>query len=157
MGAKPYDFDPFKLTGVKVAKKNRAEALEAAANFVKEKILDNTGAGRTSVSGGRWVRSLTPAYKKVKSEESSADFANLELHGDMLDSLDVDISPRSKNQLRIQVDADQADKAEGHLTGQYGKNSRTRPRQFMPQGEQELSADIVRGVKQVLKRFEEEE
>lgn len=157
MAAKPYDFDPFKLTGVNVPKKNRADALEAAANFVKEKMLENTGAGKTSVAGGRWVKSLTPAYKKRKAEDSSVDFANLELHGDMLDSFEVDLSPKSKNKLRIEVGSDQWDKAEGHLTGVYGKSSRERPRQFMPQGDEELSRDIVSGLREVLERYEDEE
>ena len=151
-----YDFDPFKLTGVKVPKADRAQALEEAANFVKEKILLNTGDGKTSVAGGRWVKSLTPEYKKRKLEESGVGTANLELTGEMLDALEV--YAQSSTKIRIEVTgSENQGKAEGHLTGQYGNSSRTRPRQFMPQGSEELSPDIVRGLREVLERYEEEE
>lgn len=149
-----YDFDPEKLTGIKVKKEDRADALEEVATFVKEQILSNTGDGKTSVKGGRWVRQLTKDYLKKKGEESSVDYANLELTGDMLDSLDTKVQGK---RVRIEItDPEQWGKAEGHLTGQYGKNSRIRPRQFMPQGSQELSPDIQAGIKEILRRYEDE-
>lgn len=154
MGAKPFDFDPFKLTGVKVAKANREQALEEAAEYVKEKILQNCGDGKTSVAGGRWVKSLTPKYAEQKKEYSTVGYANLELHGDMLDSLDV--FPKNSRSIRIEVGSDQRDKAEGHLTGVYGNSSKVRPRQFMPQDGEELSPEIVRGIREILERYEEE-
>lgn len=151
-----WDFDPQKKTGIKVKRENLDDALEEVATFVKEQILSNTADGKTSVKGGRWVRSLTKEYAKRKSEESSANYANLELTGEMLDALETAVDGR---RIKIEIaDPEQEGKAEGHLTGQYGSNSRIRPRQFMPwkRGE-ELSPDIMQGVKEILSRYEEEE
>jgi hypothetical protein len=57
------------------------------ADLVKESIFAHLGEGRTPVKGAPYKRSLSPAYKERKGEHSSVDFANLELHGDMLDAL----------------------------------------------------------------------
>lgn len=147
-----WSFDPIGETGIIVPKKKRQEALEEVAEFVKEQTLQRTGEGRTSVKGGRWVKGLTPEYKKKKAEESSVDFANLELQGEMLDSLNTGV--RGKK-VFIEVGEDQRGKAEGHLTGKYGKHSSIRPRQFMPVGDQELAPEIMAGVRKILKRYEE--
>lgn len=148
-----WEFDPIAETGIKVPKAKRREALEEVADFVKEQVLSRTGEGRTSVKGGRWVKGLTPEYLKKKSEESGVGFANLELSGDMLDSLDV--KPEGKRVV-IEVAEEERGKAEGHLTGLYGKHSDKRPRQFMPVGDQELAPEIMNGVRRILKRYEEE-
>lgn len=148
-----WQFDPIAETGIKVPKDKREQALEEVATFVEESVLKNTGDGRTSVKGGKWVRGLTEEYAKKKGEESSADFANLELTGDMLDTLKTGV--RGKK-VFIEVDESERGKAEGHLTGKYGKRSRIRPRQFMPVGGQELSPEIMNGVKRILKRYEED-
>jgi hypothetical protein len=155
VAVKPFQFDPEKLTGIKVPKADRADALEEVATFVKESILSNCGDGRTSVKGGRWVKSLTPGYKKVKSQYSGVDYANLELHGDLLDSVETGVSGKK---VFIEIaDETQLGKAEGHLTGIYGAHSKkARPRQFMPQPGEELSPDIVSGIKDILQKYEEE-
>ncbi len=154
MGIK-FDFDPEKITGIKVPKADRADALDEVASFVKEQILSNTGEGKTSVKGGRWVYGLKEPYKTKKGEESSADFANLELTGDMLDALEVNAKGK---RVRIEITgSENQGKAEGHLTGIYGSGKqKPRPRQFMPYGDKnELSPDIVAGVRKILKRYEE--
>jgi len=146
-----WEFDPIAETGIKVRKEDREQALEEVATFVKEEILNRTGDGQTSVKGGRWVKDLRPDYKKKKLEESSVGFANLELEGEMLDSLETGVRGRK---VFIEVGDDQRGKAEGHLTGQYGKQSATRPRQFMPVGGQELAGPIMNGVRKILRRYE---
>lgn len=148
-----WEFDPIAETGIKVRKEDRAQALEEVAEYVKEEILNRTGDGKTSVEGGRWVRGLTKGYAKVKAEESSADFANLELEGDMLDSLKTGVAGKK---VFVEVGEDERGKAEGHLTGKYGKKSDIRPRQFMPVGGQKLSRPIMDGVRKILRRYEEE-
>lgn len=149
-----FDFDPMKLTGVKVPKADREDALDEVATFVKEQILSKTAAGETSVKRGRWKRELSPEYKKIKKEESSSGFANLELSGDMLDALDTAVVGR---RVRIEItDESQEGKAEGNLLGSYGgEPNRANAREFMPQGNQELAPDIMAGVKQILKRYED--
>lgn len=150
-----YNFDPMKLTGIKVPKESRDQALEEVATFVKEAILSNTADGKTSVKNGKWKRSLTPEYKKRKAEESSVGFANMELTGDMLDALDTYVDGR---RVAIEIRGDEADKAEGNLLGSYGRSPDPgKAREFMPHKRgQELSSDIQRGIAQILKRYEEE-
>lgn len=152
-GFKPYTFDVLDELGLEIPRNKRREALEAAAELLKVEMLDYIGSGKSPVSGGKWVRSLTPAYAEQKAEDSSADFANLERTGDLLDSLTVE--PKGQA-LVIDVGEDQYGKAEGHITGVYGEHSkRERPRQFMPQGEETFKRDIMRKLKEVLAEFED--
>lgn len=155
MAFKEWSFDPQKATGVKVPKENLEQALEDVATFIKEKVLLNTGKGAPSVNGGRFVRDLTPEYRKHKRAEGGSGVADLELTGDLLDAFETSVSGR-RVYLDI-TDEDQHGKAEGHLTGKYGEHSRTRPRQFMPQGTQKLSSDIMEGVKEILQQYEDED
>lgn len=149
-----FTFDPEKATGVTVPAESRDDALDEVAKFVKEQILSRTGDGRTSVKGGRWKRKLTPEYLKRKKEESSVNFANLELHGDLLDAFDVGVEGRK---VFMQVTGDQEPVAEGNLLGSYGRDpDPSKARQFMPIGDQELAPEIMQGVKRILKRYSED-
>jgi len=151
---KAWKFNPIEELGIDIPRNQRREALEAAAEYIRTAMLDYIGEGKSPVSGGKWIRSLVPSYAAKKGEESSVDFANLELSGDLLDSLTV--KAVSGNTISVDVSSDERGKAEGHLTGLYGKNSRIRPRQFMPQGEERLKKDILKGVKDILKEYEED-
>lgn len=148
--------DVFKETGIKVPKANQQAALEESAEYIKEQILSNTGDGKTSVEGGKWKRKLTPEYKKRKGEESTATFANLELHGDMLDALKVE--PKG-GKVEIEVTGDQKDKAEGNLLGSYGRSpDPSKAREFMPHARgQKLTKEIMKGVAEILRSHAEED
>lgn len=152
MTFKPYKFDPLKELEVSIPKENKREALEAAAEFLKTAMLEYIGEGKSPVSGGRWVKSLSKDYLKEKSEESSVTFANLEFSGHLLDNLNIDVSG---SKLVIDVHPDDYGKAEGHITGKYGENSKEKPRQFMPQDGQTFKKNIMSDLKKVLKEFEE--
>lgn len=147
-----WEFDPERETGITVRKEDRGQALEEVATFVKEQVLSRTADLKPSVAGGRWIESLTPEYKKRKLEETNVDKANLELHGDLLDSLKTGVRGRK---VFIEVAEEERGKAEGHLTGKYGKHSAIRPRQFMPVGSQDLAKPIMDGVRRILRRYEE--
>ena len=149
---KAYKFNPIKELDLDIPRDKQAEALAAAAEYLKEIMLDYIGEGKSPVSGGKWVRGLTKEYLKRKGEESSVDFANLELSGDLLDSLTVDTNG---NKIVIDVADDQRDKAEGHLTGLYGEKSRIRPRQFMPQGDGEFKKDVMKKLRELLEEYED--
>ena len=158
-GEPKYEFDPFKETGVNVPPKRRREAAEAAAEYVKEQILLNTSEGKTSVQGGLWKKKLSPEYKKEKAEESGVSFANLELTGQMLDALDARVSRGNRIVVEIS-DREQAAKAEGNLLGSYGQPSpdADKAREFMPHKRgQHLRQDIIKGVKEILKDYADEE
>jgi len=53
---------------------------------------------------------------------------DLTLTGEMLSSLTADFT---KSLIIIDVDSENSGKAEGHITGKYGKNGRTDPRPFL--------------------------
>lgn len=148
--------DIFKDTGITVPKAQRREALSAAADYIKEQILSRTADGKTSVQGGKWKRSLSPEYKKLKQAETGVGFANMELHGDMLDSFDV--KPEG-DRIRIEVGSDQVDKAEGNLLGSYGSSpDPAKAREFMPHVRgQKLHKEILAGVADILREYADAE
>lgn len=150
--------DVFKETGIQVPRSRRTEALEAAADYIKEQILLRSGEGRSSVQGGKWKRSLTPEYRKEKAKESGVTFANLELHGDLLDALDA--RPES-GKVRVEIDdTSQWGKAEGNLLGTYGRGTEhpEQAREFMPHKRgQRLHKDIMEGVAEILRDYAEED
>ncbi len=155
MAFKPYKFNPIDDLGLDIPARNRKAAMEAAAEYLKEAMLDYIGDGKSPVANGKWTRSLTKAYLARKGEESSAGFANLELSGDFLDSLSVEAE---KNKIVIDVGEDQEGKAEGHITGLYGENAKKpRPRQFMPQKDGKFNRDILSNLKKLLSEYEEED
>lgn len=141
--------------GLDIPKEKQREALERAADFIKEQILSRTADGKTSVAGGHWKRTLSPEYKKRKAEESGVAYANLELHGDLLDALEV--RPEG-GRIRIEVGADQAAKAEGNLLGSYGRSpDPEKAREFMPHVRgQRLHKEIMDGLKDLLSEFEQD-
>ena len=148
---KAYKFNPIKELELDIPRSNRKAALEDAATYIKEAMLDYIGEGKSPVEKGKWVRSLTKQYAKTKSEQSSANFANLELTGEMLDSLTVDVSGSN---IIVDVGDDQRDKAEGHLTGIYGDSNKIRPRQFMPQKGESFKREIMSNIKKILEDYE---
>lgn len=150
---KPYRFNPFDELGVTVPRSARREALEAAAETLKIALLEYIGEGASPASGGKWTRSLTPAYAEQKAQDSSADFANLERTGAFLDSLTVEVVG---SELVVDVGEEFYGRAEGFLTGQYGESSRIRPRQFVPQGDGSFKRDILREIKSTLKEYSDE-
>jgi hypothetical protein len=150
-----YEFDPFKLTGVKVPKENREDALADVANFLREEALNYIGSGKSPVKDGPWKRSLSSGYKPKKAEESSSVFANLELSGDLLDALDVDVKA---NKLFYGVSGDQAGKAEGNNIGSYGRDEdESKARRFIPIDGETFKKPILDGIKAILKEYAEEE
>jgi hypothetical protein len=149
---KPYRFNPFDELDVTVPRSARREALEAAAETLKIALLDYIGSATSPASGGKWTRSLTPGYAEQKSEDSSADFANLERTGAFLDSLTVNVVGTD---LVVDVDPEFYGRAEGFLTGQYGESSRIRPRQFVPQGDGKFKRDILKQVRDALAEYED--
>lgn len=154
-----YTFDPFEAAGIdpsEIPRGDRREAAEAAAAYVKEQILSYTAQGKTSVEGGLWKKKLTPEYKKEKAKESSVTYANMEESGQMLDALDVEAM--SSKKIKILIDGDQADKAEGNLLGSYGRTPNPdNAREFMPYTDSmQLRSEILSGVRDILESYAED-
>lgn len=152
MGKIFYEFDPEELTGVKVPASRRDEALDEVADFVKESMLSDIGKGKSPVDGEGSFPALSDAYKKIKREKSSKVIPNLELNGDLLDSLDV---RKKRKKLRVEVGADQDEKADGHCN--FTGRSKLPRRRFMPKAAdgQTFTGQIVSGIKKILESYDE--
>lgn len=144
-----FEFDP--LEGKDLSPGDKADALSAIADFVKEQVLLYVGDGESPVSGGKWKRSLSPDYLKQKKKESGVNFANLELTGALLDSLDV---VRVGDKLSLQILGDEAPKADGH-NNHSGKSSLPE-RRFIPDEGQKFKKDIMAGIKDIIESYESE-
>lgn len=152
MKFKPYKFDPISSLDLSIPKDKQREALKAAAEFLRETMLDFAGSLKSPVQGGTWVKGLSKGYKAFKEKESPSSQANLELTGHLLDNLEVTVTG---NKLVIDVSKEDYGKAEGHITGEYGKHSQIKPRQFMPQGSEEFKQRILSDLKTLLEEYEE--
>lgn len=141
-----FEFDPFDLTDTDVPIDNQDEALSEIADYVKTEILQYVGQGTSPVSGGRWKKALSPAYRKIKEKISGVGFANLEEYGDLLDALEAKVVDG-----KIQVGiwrANQVAKAYNHNAGD------TLPqRQFIPYEGDTFKSPIVEGMKQIAESF----
>lgn len=150
-----YSFDPIDELGLDIPRNKRREALEVAAEFIRTEMLDYIGEGKSPVAGtpAKWA-GLSKAYKEFKSGESSSAIANLELTGELLDSISFDSNSR---EVTITVADSQAAKAEGHLTGIYGDHMTgpPKPRKFMPLGDENFKRPILSKLKELLSEFED--
>lgn len=149
-----FDFDPEEETGITIPRAKRDEATKRVADFVRESVLSAVGEGRSPVAGEGRFQALSKEYKKRKSEISSSTIPNLELYGDMLDSLEV-VEVRG-GKLRLKVGEDQNDKADGHCN--FSGKSKIPRRRFVPNAKdgQTFSRDIISGIKDILSEYEEE-
>ncbi len=145
-----FSLNPFDELGINVPRATKKQALDEAKDYIRDAMLGYIGKGKSPVDGGKWRKPLTKDYALIKGAESSAVFANLELTGELLDSLEFKVKG---NQIIIEVPKDQEGKAEGHLTGQYGSGKMKRKdyaREFMPVDGEKLNESIMRGVKKIL-------
>lgn len=151
-----FEFDPFEEADTDRPRRVQRSKIEEAAELIKVEMLSYIGEGKSPLSGGLWKRGLSKAYKDRKGEESSSGFANLELSGDLLDSLTVEAIPGGK--IRISIPDDQADKAEGNLIGSYGREANdAKAREFMPAPDLGIDKPFKRPILQKLKALLEDE
>lgn len=152
---KPFKFNPIAELDLDIPKRRQKEALREAADFLRTAMLDHIADAKSPVKGGTWKRGLSKEYAEIKEGESSSVFANLELTGQLLDNLTVEVKGES---LVIDVDSADYGKAEGHITGQYGDGKMkggVKPRQFMPQRSEQFRPSILADLKKLLEDYEE--
>lgn len=150
MAFKPFKFDILEELDIKLPRSKQRQALEEAAAFLEAQMQNYISAQNSPVSGGRWIKGLTPEYKAKKVAEGGSPTADLIETGELLTSLSVKVKGKS---LVIDVDKSDYGKAEGHLTGLYGNDSRIRPRQFMPQEGETFKRGIVNELKKILEEY----
>jgi hypothetical protein len=148
-----YKFDPWEVLGIEKPKTGSREARQEMADFLHTEILDYVGSGKSPVAGGAWKRSLSKEYKKRKADFSSDLFANMELTGDMLDSLQVVATPDGMIEVRIK--GKNAAKADGH--NNHSGKSRLPPREFIPKQDQHFKRSIESGMRDIAREFLDDE
>lgn len=144
----------------KIKNKNlRKEAANEVGQFLVDYILDKVGESASPVDKGIYKSSLTKNYKKVKSEISGNTQANMELFGDMLDSLEYTVKD-GKVEVGI-FDKDQAAKAYGHNTGFKGHpNAKMRgnkyKRQFIPSKSKNFNKEAREEINRIIDDYASE-
>lgn len=155
-----FSFDPFKMAGTDRPETKRAtkEALKEIAEYVKAEMLQHYGDGVSPAAGGKWTKKLSPEYAELKKEISGVNFSNMELYGDLLDSLEARIDG-DKITVGWSKSNDQAPKAFGHQTGYKGHPTiEDGPvRQLVPEKGQTFKRDIVKGMREIAEEFMPEE
>lgn len=115
----------------------KAKIKQDVGDFLVESILTAVSKAKSPVAGESWP-ALSKEYKAKKEDEGAAPKANMEEHGDMLNSLTFRETP---NGIEIGFFDDQAWKADGHLKFS-GKENHTPKRRFIPAEGQNFTADI---------------
>jgi hypothetical protein len=144
----------------KVIKKDtraeRLEALDEIGEFLVDEILSNAGEGKTSVKNGKWKKGLSKDYAAKKSQVSGETIANMELTGDMLDSLTYRVN-KSKMELEVGFFEDeQAKKADNHNKfSAKSKKTKVPARQSIPRKKEKFRKSIETGVGKIIRDFED--
>lgn len=144
-----FEFDPFKLAKKRPARGNVRAARDEIKEFVLDSVLDKVGSATSPVKGRGKFKALSSAYKDVKGELSSSTIANLELTGDMLDSLEV-VETRG-GKLRLRIKGSEAMKADGHCN--HSGKSKLPTRRFIPGDGETFKRDIIDGIREIVEDY----
>lgn len=114
--------------------------------FVKEQILLSVAESSSPISGGAFKKSLSAAYKKQKEADGLPGVANLELTGEMLDSLDY---KTTKDGIEIGVFGRAALRADGH--NNFSGESELPGRQFLPKEGESFKPSIQKEIDRIIR------
>lgn len=123
----------------------KARVVDRVGVFLVEQILGSVSGQESPVSGEKWP-ALSKDYKAFKKGEGAAPVANMELTGDMLNSLTF--RPTNKG-VEVGFFGDQADKADGH-NKLSGRENNTPKRRFLPSEGQSFKSDIQSGIDSII-------
>jgi hypothetical protein len=154
-GKLQYVIEPFDIAGVTpITAADRKAALNEVADYLHETVLSKIGSAVSPVAGGKWKQTLSADYKAIKQKISGSAIPNMELYGDMLDAL-VTKAFTATDQVALVIEGAQAEKADGHnkLTG---RKNFTPERQFIPGADDKFKADILAGIKRIVKSYDSE-
>lgn len=138
--------DLFSDSSVPVPRELREEISKEVSEFVKEQVLQSIAESKSPISGGKFKSKLTTAYAAKKMKDGAAPVANLELTGEMLDSLDTKITNKGFD---IGVYGSAAPRADGH--NNFSGDSKLPPRQFLPKAGEKFKSDIQAEIDKIIK------
>lgn len=107
-------------------------------------ILLNVGKGRSPLGQGAFP-ALSDDYRNFKRDEGAGTRPNLELSGEMLDSLKFEHTDEG---IKIYISGEAAPRADGH--NNFSGDSRLPLRRFLPSEEDEFPSVIVRQVQEII-------
>lgn len=133
----------------------RDELLADIKEFLVTEVITQVEAGHSPVKGGGDFAPLTKNY--ANAQKGGDTNPNLDLNGDMLNSLVADVVKGSRNKIKIGIfDENQAIKAYAHNTGFKGHpnpklshNPKTK-RQFIPAPSQTFEKSITKSIKDII-------
>jgi len=117
----------------------RSDLVNEVGDYLVQSILDYVGEAKSPVAGGKYKSTLSDLYAKSQK------------NGDMLNALTFKTNAATGKVTVGIFDDDQAIKSYNHNKGD------TLPkRQFIPDEDQLLKAEIIRGVKRILQDYLED-
>jgi len=120
----------------------RDDFIDEVIDYIKGRTKEGTGVKKT----GRGFSLVSfPAYSKEYGKKGTVD---LTVDGDMLDSIEAFNKKRTSAEIGYKSNNPQAGKAEGNITGSYGKSpNKKKARNFLGLNAQEIKAleDFVKG------------
>lgn len=150
-----FEFEPLKGLDVNLSRSKKQELLKDIADYLHESVLSKIGDGESPVKGEKF-----PKLKKeyAKKEHGGDRTPHLELHGDLLDSIDTEVKG---DKIILGVDSSEEEKADGHnqLTSKAKSwaDSRDFPkRRFIPDEDQEFKRDIQAGIDSIIEDYTSE-
>ena len=120
--------------------------------YLIEEILNSVGEASSPVKGYGKFRGLSKNYKKKKMLQSSSVIPNMELTGDLLDSLTFQ---EYRDGIEVGIfDPNEALKADNHNKFS-SKSLRTKvpKRRFIPDSQESFKSGIMRVVKNIVKEI----
>jgi len=139
-----YVFDP--IGDLKIV--NKQAVLEEISDLIKDEILAHVSDGKSPVEGEGTFKKLNKDY--AKKEKFGDTNPNLDLTGDMLDSLTV---RPNKGKIEVFVEGGSKlmrGKVEGHNQHDSSLTPKIRKRRFIPDENQTFKRGIMRTIKDIL-------
>lgn len=118
---------------------------EEIGEYLVEQILASTAESKSPVAGYGRFPALSKLYKEKKEESGRSGVPNLDYDGDMLSSLDYELT---EDGIKIGVFGDQAPKADGH--NNFSGDSQLPMRRFLPDVGEEFRKDITAEIEAIL-------
>jgi hypothetical protein len=139
-----------------IPRDRRKDAKRDASDFLKNEILRRVQDGRSPVQGEGRFKRLEKDY--AKDQKGGVRTANLQLEGDLLDSL-KDHS-RASDRIDMGHKGKEAPKADGHnqLSGEakaWASKKNYPKRRYIPDDKQNFTSSIRKGIDRILDEYRE--
>ena len=133
------------VSDVVAPRKVKDKIIDEVGNFLFEQTLDSVGSAKSPVSGEHF-KALSPSYREFKKKHHGPGIPNLELEGDMLDSLDF---KKTADGIKIgHFHTSEAAKSDGH--NNFSGKSSLPKRRYLPIEGQKYKRDIIKEVKKII-------